>query len=39
MGMMAYGSAALQCSEAGHSKLRTEKKSLLLILTEVQKVL
>jgi hypothetical protein len=39
MGMMTYGSAALQCSEAGHSKSGTEKMSLLLILTEVEKVL
>jgi hypothetical protein len=35
MCVMMYGSAALQCSEAGHSKLGTEKMSVLLILTEV----
>jgi hypothetical protein len=39
MGVMMYGSAALQYREAGHSKLGTEKTTLLLILTEVQKVL
>jgi hypothetical protein len=35
MGVMTYGSAAMQYREAGHSKLGTEKMSLLLILTEV----